>query len=359
MEEALNCFIELIILLKVAVEGIRNVPPRIEIPARCWQVEGLQVGKIGKRPSWQIVNLSTWDNSSLVGKLTSCASGQLVHMGISFFVHKILVETSSSSSGSVRRVMSNANFSVELFDGSGHFGMWQGEVLDALFQQDTSMNEHITTFNELVADLLSIDETFKDEDLALMLLSYLLDEFEHLETTLLHGKDNDILKDVTAALYNYELKKKTKKESTYEGAEVMVARGRSKNQKLKRRGRSKSKSRLGKDEYLIRLKNQDGSIKVLTDIRYVPSLKKNNISLGVLESKGSVVTMRNGVLKVTSGTLVMMKGIMKNDLYYYQGSIIIGAVATASGGDNLDTTQLWHMRLGHAGEKSLQILEKK
>ncbi|GMI94843.1 hypothetical protein HRI_003153600 [Hibiscus trionum] len=31
--------------------------------------------------------------------------------------------------------MSNANFSVELFDGSGHFGMWQGEVLDSLFQQ--------------------------------------------------------------------------------------------------------------------------------------------------------------------------------------------------------------------------------
>ncbi|KAE8692180.1 putative ROP-interactive CRIB motif-containing protein 6 [Hibiscus syriacus] len=401
------------------------------------------------------------------------------------------VEISSSSSGPVRRVMSNANFSVELFDGSGHFGMWQGEVeqkygyknetsaskmwkaLEEKFlkkssqnrlhmkkrlfrfdyQPGTSMNEHITAFNELVEDLLGMDETFKDEDLALMLLSSLPDEFEHLETTLLHGKDNVTLKDVTDALYSYELRKKTKNESKYEAAEAMVARGRSKSQTPKWRGRSKSKSRLGKNEcafchekghwkkdcpklkkkgkaapdacvaehdahdsdislaassttfhsdewildsgctyhmspnrewffdlvelnagvvYMgndnacktvgigsIRLKNQDRSTRVLTDVRYVPSLKKNLISLGALESKGSVVTMRDGVLKVTYGALVMMKGIKKNNLYYYQGSTIIGAVAAASGGDDLDATQLWHMRLGHAGEKSLQIMAKK
>ena len=157
--------------------------------------------------------------------------------------------------------MSNSRFSVELFDGTGHFGMWQGEVLDALFQQgldiaiedkkpddvdekewktinrlacgtirsclsreqkyafknetsayklwkaledkflkknsqnwlhmkkrlfrfdyrpSTSMNDHITAFNQLVADLLNLDETFKDEDLALMLLSSLPDDFEYL-----------------------------------------------------------------------------------------------------------------------------------------------------------------------------------
>ncbi|KAE8682936.1 ABC transporter G family member 13 [Hibiscus syriacus] len=292
------------------------------------------------------------------------------------------------------------------------------------YQPGTSMNEHITAFNELVADLLGMNETFKDEDLALMLLSSLPDEFEHLETTLLHGKDNVTLKDVTDALYSYELRKKTKKESKYEAAEAMVARGRSKSQKPKWRGRSKSKSRLDtcvaehdandsdislvassttfhSDEWIldlgctyhmspnrewfsdlvelnagvvymgndnacktvgigsIRLKNQDGSTRVLTDVRYVPSLKKNLISLGALESKGSVVTMRDGVLKVTYGAHVMIKGIRKNNLYYYQGSTIIGAVAAASGGNDLDATQLRHMRLGHAGEKSLQILSKK
>ena len=55
------------------------------------------------------------------------------------------------------------------------------------YQQGTTMNAHIIMFNQLVADLLNLDVKFEDEDLALMLLSSLPDEFEHLETTLLHG----------------------------------------------------------------------------------------------------------------------------------------------------------------------------
>ena len=31
--------------------------------------------------------------------------------------------------------MSTLKLAVEIFDGTGHFGMWQGEVLDSLFQQ--------------------------------------------------------------------------------------------------------------------------------------------------------------------------------------------------------------------------------
>ncbi|KAE8677291.1 Serine/threonine kinase [Hibiscus syriacus] len=116
------------------------------------------------------------------------------------------------------------------------------------YQPGTSMNEHITAFNELVIDLLGMDETLKDKDLALMLLSSLPNEFEHLKKMLLHGKDNVTLKYVTAALDSYELRKKTNKESKYEAVEAIVARGRSKSQKPKWRGRSKSKSRLEKDE---------------------------------------------------------------------------------------------------------------
>ncbi|KAK4426318.1 hypothetical protein Salat_1400300 [Sesamum alatum] len=148
---------------------------------------------------------------------------------------------------------------VEIFDGTGHFGMWQGEVLDALFQQGldialeklkpgnmeeedwnyinrlacatirsclskeqkyafsketsahklwttleekflkkniqnklymkkrlfrfsyvsgTTMNDHISNFNQLVTNLMNMDETFKDQDLALILLGSLPEEFE-------------------------------------------------------------------------------------------------------------------------------------------------------------------------------------
>nr|GEW78378.1 hypothetical protein [Tanacetum cinerariifolium] len=54
----------------------------------------------------------------------------------------------------------------------------------------TSMNDHITSFNQLVTDLMNMDEVFKDQDLALLLLGSLLEEYELLETTLLNGKCN-------------------------------------------------------------------------------------------------------------------------------------------------------------------------
>jgi len=65
------------------------------------------------------------------------------------------------------------------------------------------MNESITMFNQLVTHLLNLDVKFEDEDLALMLLSSLPDEFEHLETTLLHGKENVSLNVVCSALYSH------------------------------------------------------------------------------------------------------------------------------------------------------------
>ncbi|KAI3459595.1 hypothetical protein Pfo_016258, partial [Paulownia fortunei] len=114
----------------------------------------------------------------------------------------------------------------------------------------TSMNDHITVFNQLVADLFNLDVTFSDEDLALMLLSSLPDEFEHLETTLLHGKDDVSLAVVCAVLYSYELRKKNKKENRHIAVEdeALVARGRSQSQKKGRSWRSRSKSRPAKDE---------------------------------------------------------------------------------------------------------------
>ena len=50
----------------------------------------------------------------------------------------------------------------------------------------------------------------------------------------------------------------------------------------------------------ISLKNHDGSIMVLTDVRYIQKLEKNLISLGTLESKGFTIIMQNGILKVVS-----------------------------------------------------------
>ena len=108
---------------------------------------------------------------------------------------------------------------------------------------------------------------------------------------------------------------------------------------------------------LIRLRNHDGSTRVLTDIRYVLKLKKNLISLGTLESKGYVVIIQDGVLKFISSALMVMKGTKRNNLYYYNGSIVTGVVATVSSNDkDSEITSVWHRCLGHAGERALLIL---
>ena len=81
-----------------------------------------------------------------------------------------------------------------------------------------------------------------------MLLSFFPDEFEYLDTALLHGKDKVSFDEVYAALYSYELRKKDKKESRNISAKAMVARGRSQSRKPGKRKKSHSKTRLEKDE---------------------------------------------------------------------------------------------------------------
>ena len=91
-----------------------------------------------------------------------------------------------------------------------------------------------------------MDVTFTDGDMALMLLSSLPDEFEHLETTLLHGNDEVSLKEVCSALYSYE-QRNTEKQKGGE-TEALIARDRSQDHMRTNKGRSKSRSRLNKDE---------------------------------------------------------------------------------------------------------------
>ena len=52
---------------------------------------------------------------------------------------------------------------------------------------------------------------------------------------------------------------------------------------------------------LIHLKDRDGIIRILSDVRYVPNLTKNLISTGILATQGFHITQVNGVMNITSG----------------------------------------------------------
>jgi len=84
----------------------------------------------------------------------------------------------------------------------------------------------------------------------------------------------------------------------------------------------------------VRIKMDDEIVRELKEVRYAPQLKRNLISVGTLEALGLVVSIRDGVLKMTKGSMVVMKGVRRNNLYYLKGSIVTGQVETSSSSDD-------------------------
>ena len=94
-------------------------------------------------------------------------------------------------------------------------------------QPGMSIGDHINAFDKILADLLNLDEHIEDEDKALLLLNSLPDEYEHLTTTLLHGKDKITLNEVTSALNNDEIQRLDKKEHRDVSVEVLIVQSNS------------------------------------------------------------------------------------------------------------------------------------
>ncbi|KAH7550154.1 hypothetical protein JRO89_XS13G0144400 [Xanthoceras sorbifolium] len=110
----------------------------------------------------------------------------------------------------------------------------------------------------------------------------------------------------------------------------------------------------------VKIKMHDGVIRTLTDVRHIPELKRNLISLSTLDSNGYKFTGGDGVLKVAKGSLIVMKAEKIGKLYILKGSTVTGAaaVSTSSLSDS-DVTRLWHMRLGHMSERGLSELSRR
>ncbi|KAG8489165.1 hypothetical protein CXB51_017148 [Gossypium anomalum] len=111
----------------------------------------------------------------------------------------------------------------------------------------------------------------------------------------------------------------------------------------------------------IKVKMFDRVVRTLSDVRHVPELKRNLISLSTLDSKGYRYTTESGVLKISKGSLIVMKGQRKTTkLYVLQGSTVTGdAAITSSSLSDDDITKIWHMRLGHMSENGMVELSKR
>ena len=67
----------------------------------------------------------------------------------------------------------------------------------------------------------------------------------------------------------------------------------------------------------------------LKDVRYVSHMAKNLISVGALEAEGLRGTLGESVLKMSSDSLVVLKGIRRNNVYYLKGSALIGNLVSS------------------------------
>ena len=57
----------------------------------------------------------------------------------------------------------------------------------------------------------------------------------------------------------------------------------------------------------IKIKMFDGVVRTLCDVRHVPDLRKNLISLGTLDCNGFSYKSTSGVMKVSKGAMRVMK----------------------------------------------------
>nr|GEV84621.1 zinc finger, CCHC-type [Tanacetum cinerariifolium] len=260
------------------------------------------------------------------------------------------------------------------------------------------ISEHIDEFNKIVLDLANIEVKFKDEDLALLLLTSLPVSYEHFVDTLLYGQEALALKDVMAILNSKKIKERSKAKGG--DGEGLYVRGRTdRRDSHQSKGKPRLKSQGGRlkcyicqyEDHLkrncpknnrkkstealldwimesgcsyhmtprldiffdflecdrgsvllgenkeckikglgkVRVQLRDGSSFVLHNVKYIPELKRNLISLGILKKEGYTVKLQS-----------------------------VACELNASVEEKDSLAQVWHNRLGHIIEAGLQMLEK-
>ena len=107
----------------------------------------------------------------------------------------------------------------------------------------------------------------------------------------------------------------------------------------------------------VSLKMYDDMVRELTQVRYVPKLKRNLISIFMLDQIGCVIKAGKKILKVVKGSIVIMKGTKLNGLYVLNRQTIIGEASVTENSE--DKARLGHLRLGHMSERELKELQKK
>ncbi|KAE8821378.1 putative retrovirus-related pol polyprotein [Hordeum vulgare] len=82
-------------------------------------------------------------------------------------------------------------------------------------QEGSDLVEYMNAFNQVMTDLACLGATIDDEDRVIQLLCSLPSSYDHLITSLTHGKETVKNEDITAALLSYHMRKKNAVEVTH------------------------------------------------------------------------------------------------------------------------------------------------
>ncbi|KAG8492047.1 hypothetical protein CXB51_015709 [Gossypium anomalum] len=105
----------------------------------------------------------------------------------------------------------------------------------------------------------------------------------------------------------------------------------------------------------IKIRIHDETIRTLSDVRYVPDLRKNLISLSILDLKGCRINIESSGIKASRGALVLLKGKKTGSLYILEGSTVTGKIGCSSFVTESKSTRLERRQLGHKREKGMTV----
>jgi hypothetical protein len=104
----------------------------------------------------------------------------------------------------------------------------------------------------------------------------------------------------------------------------------------------------------VQINQNNGNQWLLKEVRHIPYLRRNLISIGQFISEGCISIFTDKAWKVTKGSLVMEKGEKVGTLYL----CIVDANSSISLASKGVDTKLWNHKIGYVSEKGMQILHK-
>ena len=109
---------------------------------------------------------------------------------------------------------------------------------------------------------------------------------------------------------------------------------------------------VGKGEVMVSLSN--GSKLKLRNVKHIPQLKRNLISIGQLADREIKITFDGDVCKITKGAIVMAHDKKEGTFYMTSGfrALILVASSVLDAG-------VWHQRLEHMSEKGMKLMLSK